>query len=76
VSPSITGVTNFGLFVKIDDFFVEGLVHVSSMVDRYLPRRQELMGQRTGRRWRLGDRVTVNILRLDLATARLDLELI
>jgi ribonuclease R len=77
-SGAVTGVTDFGLFVKLDDFFVEGLVHVASMVDRYryLPRRQELVGTRTGRRWRRGNRVTVRISRLDLATGRLELELL
>ncbi|MHC4916205.1 MAG: ribonuclease R family protein [Planctomycetota bacterium] len=76
-SGVITGVTEFGLFVRIDDFFVEGLVHVASMSDRYryLPRRQELQGQRTGRRWRLGDAVTVRVLRLDLTAGRVELEL-
>ncbi len=74
----ITGVAEFGLFVRLDDFYVDGLVHVTSMIDRYsyMPKRQELVGARTGRRWRLGDRVTVRIASMDLATARLDLELI
>jgi ribonuclease R len=74
---TISGVTDFGLFVRIDDFYLEGLVHVASMVDRYryLPARQELVGARTGRRWRLGDRVAVRVSRLDLATGRLELEL-
>jgi ribonuclease R len=74
----ITGVAEFGLFVRLDDFYVDGLVHVTSMVDRYryLPKRKELVGDRTGRRWRLGDRVTVRITNMDLATARLELELV
>jgi len=77
-SGLVTGVTDFGLFVRIDDFYVEGLVHVAGMVDnyRYVSRRQELVGQRTGRRWRLGDRVTVRVVRVDMTTARLELELV
>ncbi len=77
-SGTITGVTDFGLFVKIDDFFVEGLVHVSTITERcrYLPRRQELVASRSGQRWRLGDRVKVSITRMDMATARLELELV
>ncbi len=76
-SGVITGVTDFGLFVRIDGFFVEGLAHVASMSDRYryLPRRQELQGQRTGRRWRLGDAVTVRVTRLDLTAGRVELEM-
>jgi ribonuclease R len=70
-------VAEFGFFVRLDRFLVDGLVHESSLNDRYRfnARRQELQGQRTGRRWRAGDRVTVRIVRLDMISAKLDLEL-
>jgi len=72
----ITGVAEFGFFVRLDEFLVEGLVHVSNLADhyRYLAHRQELAGMRTGRRWHLGDRVAVRVLRLVPATGRLELE--
>lgn len=73
----IMSVAEFGFFVRLDRFLVDGLVHESSLNDRYRfnARRQELQGQRTGRRWRAGDRVTVRIVRLDMISAKLDLEL-
>jgi ribonuclease R len=73
----ITSVVEFGIFVRLDEVLVDGLVHVSTMVDRYsfLRHRQELVGLRTGRRWRPGARVEVRILRVDPATGRLELEL-
>jgi len=73
----ITSVTEFGVFVRLDEFLVDGLVHVSSMNDHYnyLRHRQELAGVRTGRRWRPGQRVDVRIVRVDPATGRLELEL-
>jgi ribonuclease R len=73
----ITGVAEFGFFVRLDEFLVDGLVHVSSLADHYtfLRHRQELSGMRTGRRWRAGARVDVRIVRVDPATGRLELEL-
>ncbi len=74
----IIKVTDFGLFVRLRDFYVEGLVLLSSMNDHYSynSKRQELLGQRTGRRWRRGDIVEVRITELDSAMGRLDLELV
>lgn len=73
----ITSVTEFGMFVRLDEFLVDGLVHVASMADHYnfLRHRQELVGLRTGRRWRPGARVDVRVVRVDPATGRLELEL-
>lgn len=73
----ITGVMEFGFFVRLDRFLAEGLVHVESLADRYryFRRRRELVGLRTGRRWKAGQRVAVRVLRLDLAAGELDLEL-
>ncbi|MBI2318910.1 MAG: ribonuclease R, partial [Betaproteobacteria bacterium] len=72
---SISAVTSFGIFVALDDVFVEGLVHISELGKDYFrfdEVRHELRGERTGRRFRLADRVRVRIVRVDLELARMD----
>jgi ribonuclease R len=64
---TISGVAAFGFFVLLDDYFVEGLVHVSSMEDDYYVFFEEqyaLIGERTARQFRLGDRVRVVVAKL------------
>ncbi len=71
----ITGVTNFGLFVQITDLLVDGLVHVTSLQNDYYhyePGSQSLVGERTGRRFRLGDTMRVRVNRVDMETRRID----
>ena len=71
----ITGVTNFGLFVQLDDLQIDGLVHVTSLQNDYYqfdPNRLELVGERSGRRYRLGEPMTVQVQRVDLDTKRID----
>jgi len=71
----ITGVTNFGVFVQLDDLLVEGLVHISELTDdfyRFDEGRHVLVGERTGRTWRLGDPLTVRVSRVDLDAMRID----
>ncbi|HEX6464880.1 MAG TPA: ribonuclease R, partial [Vicinamibacterales bacterium] len=63
----ITGVTAFGLFVELIDHFVEGMVHVSTMADdyyRFVERAHILRGENTGRVYRLGDRVNVQVIKV------------
>ena len=75
-SGSITGVVPFGLFVTLDDYFVDGLVHISELGRDYFqfdPARHMLLGERTGRRYRLADRMTVKLVRVDLDTRKIDL---
>ncbi len=63
----VTGVTNFGLFVQLPNL-VEGLVHVSTLTDDYYrtdERGIALVGERTGRRFRLGDPVRVRVAGAD-----------
>jgi len=74
----ISGVTNFGLFVALPNT-VEGLVHVSSMVDDYYhfdESRYSLVGERRGRVFRLGNAVRVRLVRVDALERRLDFELV
>jgi ribonuclease R len=74
-SGSITGVVPFGLFVTLDDYFVDGLVHISELGRDYFQfdaARHLLLGERSGRRYRLADRMTVKLVRVDLETRKID----
>ena len=65
---TVSGVTSFGIFVLLDDVFVEGLVHVNSMTDDYYIFRQDrylLVGERSHRTFRLGDRIRIRVARVD-----------
>jgi len=71
----ISGVTAFGFFVALEDVFVDGLVHVSSLGDDYYHYRERdhvLVGERGGRSWRLGDRVEVQVARVDKEARHVD----
>ena len=74
----ITGVTAFGLFIELIEHFVEGLVHVSTMADdyyRFVDRAHILQGENNGRVFRLGDRVTVQVIKVDMERRQIDLGL-
>ena len=65
---TISGVTSFGIFVLLDEVFVEGLVHVNSMRDDYYIFHQDrylLVGERSHRTFRLGDRLGIRVARVD-----------
>jgi len=71
----VTGVTEFGLFVQLDEIQVDGLIHVSELTDDFYgfdPGRHMLLGERSGRAWRLGDPVRVRLQRVDLDAMQLD----
>jgi ribonuclease R len=72
----ITGVAPFGVFVTLDDYFVDGLVHISELGRDYFQfdaARHILIGERTARRFRLADKMKVKLVRVDLDTRRIDL---
>ncbi len=74
----ISGVKEFGVFVQLNDIFIDGLVHVTSLGDDYYhfdPLRFQLSGERSGRRYRLGDRLTIRVVRVNLDAAKIDFEL-
>ncbi len=78
-SGSISAVVPFGLFIVLDDLYVEGLVHVSELGSEYFQFNEathELRGERTGIRHRLGDRLTVQVARVDLEARRVDFRLV
>jgi ribonuclease R len=72
----ITGVSAYGLFIELVEHFVEGMVHISTLADdyyRFVERAHVLKGENTGRTYRLGDRVTVQVIRVDLERRQIDL---
>lgn len=74
----ISGVTNFGLFVQLPNT-VEGLVHVSTLTDDYYhfeESRYALLGERSGRRFQLGDSLKVQLVRVNVSERSLDFELV
>lgn len=76
---TVAGVTSFGVFVALDGVYVEGLVHVTELGNDYFnydKARHEMVGERTGVRFRLGDRLTVKVARVDLETSKIDFSLI
>ena len=75
----ITGVTAFGLFIELVQHFVEGLVHISTMADdyyRFVERAHILRGENTGKEYRLGDKVAVQVIKVDMERRQVDLGLV
>jgi ribonuclease R len=76
---SVTSVANFGLFIQLENLFVEGMVHVTELGGDYFQydeARQELRGERTGIRYRLGDRLHVLVSRVDLDARKIEFSLV
>jgi ribonuclease R len=74
----ITGVTAFGLYIELVEHFVEGMVHVSTMADdyyRFIERQHILRGENAGKVYRLGDRVGVQVIKVDMERRQIDLGL-
>jgi ribonuclease R len=72
----VTGVSAFGLFVELIEHFVEGLVHVSTLADdyyRFVDTAHVLKGERSGKLFRLGDRIRVQVVRVDTERRQVDL---
>ena len=75
----ITGVAPFGLFVELIEHYVEGLVHVSSMGDdyyKYSEQEHVVRGENTKKVYRLGDKVLVQVVRVDMERRQVDLGLV
>jgi ribonuclease R len=78
-SGTVNAVVPFGIFVVLDDLYVEGLVHVSELGSEYFQFSEpmhELRGERTGLRYRLADRVSVQVARVDLEARRIEFRLV
>jgi len=75
----ISGVTSFGFFVELQNIYVEGLVHVTSLNNDYYhfdPVKHRLVGERTHQVYSLADKVTVRVTRVDLDEKRIDFDLV
>jgi ribonuclease R len=75
----LTGVADYGFFGQAERLPVEGLVHVSTLTDDYYYYEEathSLTGRRSGRRYRLGDRVRVSVVRVDLQRRQLDFRVV
>lgn len=73
----ISAVTSFGIFVELDDIYVEGLVHVTSLNNDYYNYdavKHRLIGARGGRMYCLGDKMMVLVARVDLDERKIDFE--
>jgi len=75
----VTGVAAFGLFIELIEHFVEGLVHVSTMADdyyRFIESAHMLAGENTRKVYRLGDKVKVQVIRVNMEQRQVDLGLV
>ena len=77
-SGVITGVTGFGVFIMLENIFIEGLLHISSLKDDYYVYdsvNHALKGEVTGQTYRLSDKLTVNVDRVDVEQRQIDFSL-
>jgi ribonuclease R len=75
----VTGVTDFGLFVQLEGLQVDGLIHVANLgrdYYRFEEDRRALVGERSGERFTLGDRLMVRVARVDPSLRKIDFELL
>ena len=71
----ISGITNFGIFVKITDILAEGLVRLKDLDDDYYihdEKKYSIIGKRTQKQYRLGDKILVKLIRVDEERSELD----
>jgi len=75
----VSAVTGFGLFVMLDDLYVEGLIHVTGLPKDYYHHEaahHRMVGERTGRIFRLGQKLSVRLVRVNLEERKIDFELV
>ena len=76
---TVATVTSFGIFVALDELFVEGLIHISELGDDYYhfdATKMRLIGERKGQSFRVGDRVKIKVSQVDLEQRNIDFELL
>ncbi|HEX5337362.1 MAG TPA: ribonuclease R [Gallionella sp.] len=72
---TVSSVTGFGLFVSLDDLYVEGLIHVSELGKDYFhfdAAKHQMLGEQTGQRYRIGDRLQVRVVKVDMESTKID----
>ena len=78
-SGIVSGVTSFGLFVQLEELLIDGLVHITSLKRDYYhfdPVRHRLVGESSNRSYQLGDRLQIEIVRVDMEEKKIDFGLI
>ncbi|MDQ7032919.1 MAG: ribonuclease R [Desulfonauticus sp.] len=77
-SGVISSLTDFGFWIELEEILAEGLVRLSSLIDDYyvfVPERQEIRGQRTGKVFKLGQKIKVRLEKTSLETLQLEFSL-
>ncbi|MEO1963409.1 MAG: ribonuclease R [Cycloclasticus sp.] len=75
----VSAVTSFGLFVELDNVFIDGLIHVTALGDDYYhfdASKHRLLGERTNKSFRLGDSLKVQVVKVNLDDKKIDLALV
>lgn len=78
-SGEVSSITNFGLFVRLHDVYVEGLIHVTELGRDYFHydnSRQQMVGERSGKCFSIGDSVEIEVAKVDIDLRRIDFSLI
>ncbi|WP_444997473.1 ribonuclease R [Aliikangiella sp. IMCC44359] len=78
-SGVVSSVTNFGLFIRLDDVYVEGLIHVTELGDDYFHydnKRQKMVGERTRETFSIGDKVDIEVTKVDMEQRKIDFSLL
>lgn len=76
---TISSVTNFGLFVQLDDINIEGLVHISALGEDYFhhePVKHRLVGENSGKTYQLADRLRVRVVEANMEERKIDFALV
>ena len=74
----VSSVTDFGLFVELEEFYVDGLIHITSLGQdyyRFNPDLRQLVGEKSGRVYKTGDRIEIKVARVDMDQGRIDFSL-
>ncbi|QGM21290.1 ribonuclease R [Spiribacter sp. 2438] len=73
----VSGVTSFGLFIELDAVFVDGLIHITNLEQDFFhfdPIGHRLIGERTGKEYRLADRIRIRLAQVNVDDGKLDFE--
>ena len=74
----VSSVTDFGLFIELEEFYVDGLIHITSLGQdyyRFNPDLRQLVGEKSGRVYKTGDRIEIKVARVDMDQGRIDFSL-
>ncbi len=78
LSGTVSGVTEFGMFVELGEFYVDGLVHITSLGQDYYrfdSQRRQLQGESSGKIFQIGQKLKVQVARVDMEQGRIDFSL-